>query len=63
MNGVTSTARYLLKNVRILGGDPTDIRLADGTVVDIAPGLDTSSPSGSDYSTNDAQRRRQTTID
>src|ERR671912_2239035 len=51
MNGVTNSARYLIKNVRILGGEPTDIRVADGTVVDIAPGLDTSSPSGSDYST------------
>src|ERR671912_770763 len=51
MNGVTNSARYLIKNVRILGGEPTDIRLADGTVVDIAPGLATSSPSGSDYAT------------
>ncbi|PWN02787.1 dihydroorotase [Nocardioides silvaticus] len=42
---------YLIKNARILGGEPTDIRIEGGKVAEIAPGLDTSSPSGSDHST------------
>ena len=51
-----SSPIFLIKNARILGGEPTDILIADGTIAEIAPGLDTSSPSGSDYSTTDGTR-------
>ena len=30
-----STSSYLIKNVRILGGEPTDIRIADGRIAEM----------------------------
>jgi dihydroorotase len=51
MTGASTS--YLIKNVRILGGEPTDILIEDGRIAEIAPGLDTSSPGGSGYSTTE----------
>jgi dihydroorotase len=43
---VTVTSGYLIKNVAILGGEPTDLLLRDGVVSEIAPEISTGSISG-----------------
>ncbi|QYJ05194.1 dihydroorotase [Nocardioides panacisoli] len=45
---------YLIQHARVLGGDPADILVQDGVIVDVGKGLDASSADGSGVETIDA---------